>query len=75
MKTPTTGDTAKKRMKKQTQTVVEPTFDNPVPILPRRRVCVLLRGMTRRPYRLRYAQFSIGDSVRFVLPGRSGGEA
>ena len=27
-----------------------------------------------RPYRLKYAEFSIGDSVRFVLPGGSGSE-
>ncbi|KAM7457820.1 hypothetical protein BLSTO_01418 [Blastocystis sp. subtype 1] len=58
VKAPTTTDSTKKRAKKQVQAAIEPTFDNPVPILPRRRV----------PYRLKYAEFSIGDSVRFVLP-------
>lgn len=38
MKAPTTTDSTKKRAKKQVQAAIEPTFDNPVPILPRRRV-------------------------------------
>lgn len=69
---PSTTEKAAKKKKvtqKKQCPAVEPTFDNPVPLLPRRRVYALLSGVSTRHYRVRAADFSIGDSVRLILPG------
>lgn len=69
---PSTTEKAAKKKKvtqKKQCPAVEPTFDNPVPLLPRRRVYAFLSGVSTRHYRVRAADFSIGDSVRLILPG------
>lgn len=69
---PSTAEKAAKKKKvaqKKEYPAVEPTFDNPVPLLPRRRVYAFLSGVSTRHYRVRAADFSMGDSVRLILPG------
>ncbi|KNB43114.1 hypothetical protein JH06_3064 [Blastocystis sp. subtype 4] len=47
-----------KQSKKTNKILVEPSFDNPVPLLPRKRV----------PLKMPFAEFTIGTAVRLIIP-------
>ena len=54
---------------KKLASAAAPTI-SPFSLQPRRRVYAHCLRVTHRPYRPRYAEVSIGDAVRLVIPGR-----
>ena len=57
-----------KQCKKCNKIYVEPSFDNPVPLLPRKQVSLMIRVMIYSPLKMSFAEFTIGTSVRLIVP-------